>query len=294
MTDFLITRALITGATGNVGIEVIKALAQLDHHLDIYAGIRGQEDNLQKLDGFSIKHKLFDFTDVTSYELALDSVNILFLLRPPQISEVEKYFKPLIEVAVRSGVSHIVFLSVQGVEKSTIIPHHKIEKLITESKIHYTFLRPAYFMQNFTSTLRYELTVNKRIFLPAGQAKFTLVDVSDIGAVAAKILIEPENHQNQSYELTCHQKLTFSEMASKLSEGLHTSIRYESPNLLQFFLVKRKEQIPTMLILVMIMLHYLPRFQKEPLITDWVERIIKKQPKTFEQFIIENKNALCS
>ena len=124
MTDFLITRALITGATGNVGIEVIKALAQLDHHLDIYAGIRGKEDNLQKLDGFSIKHKLFDFTDVTSYELALDSVNILFLLRPPQISEVEKYFKPLIEVAVRSGVSHIVFLSVQGVEKSTIIPHH--------------------------------------------------------------------------------------------------------------------------------------------------------------------------
>jgi len=79
------------------------------------------------------------------------------LLRPPQISDVKKYFAPLVETAKKSSIKHIVFLSVQGVDNSKIIPHHKIEKSIVDSKIIYTFLRPAYFMQNFTTTLRNDL-----------------------------------------------------------------------------------------------------------------------------------------
>ncbi len=47
-----------------------------------------------------------------------------------------------------------------------------------------------------------------------------------------------------------------------------------------------------MLIVVMIMLHYLPRFQKEPYATDWVKRIINNEPKTFDEFVFENKNLL--
>ena len=213
-------------------------------------------------------------------------------MRPPQLSEVNKYFKPIIALAVSSGVKHIVFLSVQGVEKSKIIPHHKIEKLIVASKIPSTFLRPAYFMQNFTTTLHSDLVKHHRIFLPAGNAKFTLVDVKDIGKVAAKVLIETEKHLNKAYELTNHEKLSFEEMAEKLSKGLNTKISYKSPNLFKFFMVKRKEKIPIMLILVMIMLHYLPRFQKEPETTDWVNKIINDEPKTFDEFVLVNKNLL--
>jgi len=50
--------------------------------------------------------------------------------------------------------------------------------------------------------------------------------------------------------------------------------------------------MPTMLIFVMIMLHYLPRFQKEPATTDWVNKIINAEPKTFDEFVLENKNLL--
>jgi len=287
------TKILITGATGNVGLEVIKALQKLNHPFEIYAGSRNIEKDKERLVSYNVKLSLFDFTDVDSFKPAFDKCDILFLLRPPQISNVKKYFKPLLEVAVQSGIQHIVFLSVQGVEHSKIIPHHKIEKLIEESKIPFTFLRPAYFMQNFSTTLHDELVKHKRIFLPAGNAKFTLIDVTDIGAVAAKVLTETKKHLNQSYELTCYEKLTFAEMAVKLSTGLNTEIKYISPGLLQFFIAKRKEKMPSMFILVMIMLHYFPRFQKEPAVSDWVQRIIHQHPKTFEQFISENKNKLC-
>jgi len=286
-------KILITGATGNVGMEVIKSLANLNHNDQVYSGVRNVQADKQKLESFNAQHLQFDFTNCDTFEPALTNIDILFLLRPPQISEVQKYFKPLIESAVKKGVKHIVFLSVQGVQNSKIIPHHKIEKLIVESKIHYTFLRPAYFMQNFTTTLHNELKTKSRIYLPAGNARFTLVDVVDIGEVAAKILTETVNHRNQCYELTCNEKLTFTEIALKLSKGLGKTIQYESPNLVSFFITKKKEKTPTKLILVMIMLHYFPRFQKEPNTTDCIATILNKQPKEFDQFIFENQDHLC-
>lgn len=282
------TKVLITGATGNVGTAVLAALQNMDHALDVYAGVRNLDADKIKLAQYKTKFLQFDFTDISTYSTALGGCDVLFLLRPPQISEVKKYFQPMLETCVAQGVQHIVFLSVQGVESSSIIPHHKIEKLIVDSKIPYTFLRPAYFMQNFTTTLRDELVQKKQIFLPAGNAKFTLIDVRDIGAVAAKILIKNTLHINKSYELTNKEKLTFAEMAAKLSSVLGVKIQFISPNLIRFFLTKRKEKMPVMLILVMIMLHYFPRFQKEPAITDWVEKITGREAITFAQFIKDN------
>lgn len=287
-------RVLITGATGNVGIEVINSLFALNAPLEIAAGVRDIDQDKQKLLSYKGSLKRFDFTDSTSYRSSLENCEILFLLRPPQISDTRKYFKPLIDIAKEVGIQHIIFLSVQGVEKSSIVPHHKIEKLIVKSGISYTFLRPAYFMQNFTTTLHQDLITKKLIFLPAGNSKFTLVDVRDVGEVAAKIIVDREKHVNKSYELTCGEKLTFKEMAKKLTDGLGTPINYQSPNLLHFYLTKRKEKVPPMFILVMIMLHYFTRFQKEPSITNWVEKITDKQPTTFEQFIEDHKAILIS
>jgi len=286
------TKVLITGATGNVGIEVLSALKKLDHQLEIYAGARDTVFGNEKLSNFNIKTVRFDFMNIETFLTALKDFDVLFLLRPPQISDVKKYFVPLIETAKQSSIKHIVFLSVQGVENSKIIPHHKIEKLIVDSKIPYTFLRPAYFMQNFTTTLRNDLVNNHRIYLPAGQAKFTLIDAEDIGSVAAQILTEPQNHIDKSYELTNNENLTFAEMATKISKGIGKTIKFISPNLMQFFLTKRKENMPTMLILVMIMLHYFPRFQKTPKTTEWVKIITGQEPKSFDDFVLTNKNQL--
>ena len=281
-------KILITGATGNVGLETIRSLTVLNPICEIIAGIRHVNEE-QKTSLSNVKTVEFDFTNPKTFQPAFVGIDILFLLRPPQISEVNKYFKPLIDITITSQIKHIVFLSVQGVEKSKIIPHHKIEKLIVDSQIPYTFLRPAYFMQNFIGSLNDDLVNKNRIYLPAGNAKFTLVDVADVGAVAAKVLLNNEAHLNKAYELTNSEKLSFTEMAIKLNSGLHKNITYKSPNLLSFFVTKKKEKMPTMLILVMIMLHYFPRFQEEPSITDLVKKITGKEAVSFNEFISKNK-----
>ena len=281
-------KILITGATGNIGFEVIRSLSNSFSQFDVVAGVRNLQKDSRKLIDYKISFIRFDFTEIGTYKSALENVNVLFLLRPPQIVEVARYFKPLIRVAKESGIEHIVFLSVQGVENNRIIPHNKIEKLIVESGIPYTFLRPAYFMQNFSTTLLNDLVFKKTIFLPAGNSRFTLIDIRDIGAVASKILTEPTMHFNKSYELTCNEKLTFKEMAQILSDCTEVTIRYQSPDLLNFILTKRKEKMPLMFILVMIMLHYFPQFKQEPKITDWVYKITGRQPFTFQQFVEDN------
>jgi uncharacterized protein YbjT (DUF2867 family) len=286
------TNILITGATGNVGLAVAKALAQISHPFTVYAGVR----NVTKAQPLLIAHHLqgveFDFTEASTYLPALAAKEVLFLVRPPQISAVNQYFKPMIAAAKQAGVRHIIFLSVQGVEKSRIIPHHKIEALIRASGIAYTFLRPAYFMQNFTTTLRPDLVNKQTIFLPAGEAKFTLIDVEDIGRVVAHLLLNPSAYLNHALDLTNQEKLTFGQMADQLSTVLGRHIEYRSPSLWRFFWHKWREQVPPMFILVMIMLHYLPRFQAEPAISGEVERITGHPAKSFEQFVQENRQLL--
>lgn len=285
-------RVLITGPTGNVGSEVLAALTGRPHGAEIVAGVRDTEADGKKLARYGVGVCAFDFGRAETYGPALAHCDVLFLLRPPQISAVRKIFGPLIAAAKTAGVRHIIFLSVQGVEKNRVIPHHKIEELIKKSGIAYTFLRPAYFMQNFTTTLLDGIVKERRIFLPAGTAKFTLVDTRDIGAVAAVVIMAPHLHAGSAYELTAQTALTFGEMAQSLSAGLGVQIRYRSPSLVAFFREKRSQGTPPMFIAVMIMLHYLPRFGKAPDVTDWVEKITSKAPIEFAEFIEDYKAVL--
>lgn len=282
-------RVLITGATGNVGQQVITSVNQLNPKLKLLAGMRDVKKAKTLLNHLNCEYIKFDFEDRNSCKNAISGCDVIFLLRPPQISDVKAYFEPIIEACNEYNITHIIFLSVQGVEKSSVIPHYKIENLIVKSEIPYTFLRPAYFMQNFTTTLKNELRQNHRIFLPAGGAKFTLIDVRDIGDVTANILKDLPGHAYVSYDLTSNDKLSFKEMANIISKETGEPVSFVSPNLINFIFVKLKQRTSLTYIFVLIMLHYLPRFQDEPELSLWVKKLSKKIPTDFRTFVSDHK-----
>lgn len=282
-------KILITGASGNVGLAVVKHLANLDGDFQVFAGVRDPAADAELMLAHNALTLHFDFTDTASVAAALAGCDALFLLRPPQIADVKRYFHPVIELAKTSGVGHIVFLSVQGAESSRFIPHHKIEKRIVQSCIPYTFLRPAYFMQNFTTVLLPGIVEHDAIYLPAGNAPFALADVEDIGHVAAQVLTAPAKHTHKAYDLTSAELLSFPAMAAILSQHIGRPITYTSPNPLAFYFQKRRENTPPMYILVMIMLHYLPRFQRAPALSDWIEKITHQPPTRFADFVAQHR-----
>jgi len=98
--------------------------------------------------------------------------------------------RPAIEYAVAHGVRHVVFLSLLGAERNPILPHTKIEKVLMASGAAWTMLRCGFFMQNLNTTHLADIREYDDLFIPAGGGKTSFIDVRDIGAVAARILME--------------------------------------------------------------------------------------------------------
>ena len=112
-------RILVTGATGQVGSAVITALRAFDGII-VRAGVRDVATETAKWSGDArVQPVGFDFLDRASQDAALADCDSLFLLRPPQLTGD---FGDLIARARHHGVTHIVFLSVQGAERNSFIP----------------------------------------------------------------------------------------------------------------------------------------------------------------------------
>lgn len=281
---------LITGATGNVGFEVIRFLEKSENPNKIIAGVRNIEKAKSQFAEFSkVDFRHFDFENPATFDDALIEIDTVFLLRPPHISDVEKYFSPLIQKIKKHRVKELVFLSVQGAEKSKVIPHNKIEKLIQEFELDYIFLRPSYFMQNLTTTLLEDIREKRQIVLPAGEAKFNWIDIENIGEVSAILLNNFSAYRNQAIELTGYENKSFSEVVSLANTVIKSPLRFLNVNPFRFYKIKKNEGMAKGMIIVMIMLHFIPRFQKEPVISDFYEKLTGKKPTSLIDFIKREK-----
>lgn len=281
-------RTLVTGATGQVGRATLEVLTA--EGSAAIGAIRRPEGLTAEDRALAADWRAFDFARPEGWPAALQGVERLFLLRPPAIADTDGVFRPLVAEAVRAGVRHVTFLSVQGAGESRWVPHHGIERALRDSGMAWTFLRPAYFMQNFTSTLLPDLRERDEIAVPAGRARFALVDVRDVGRVAARTLLEAERFAGQAPDLTTDRHWTFGQMAETLSAVLERPIRYRSPSLPGFWWRERRRK-PLTQIGVMILLHALPRWRPAPPLSDAIRRITGTDPIPFPRFARDHSMA---
>lgn len=283
---------LVTGATGNIGKEIILSLLGIKSDLNVIAGVRNISRGKEVLgEHRKLEYRVFDFECPKSFDGALLEIDTIFLLRPPHISDIDTIFRPLFDKMKINGISKVVFLSVQGAEKSKVIPHNKIEKLINEFGFSAVMLRPSYFMQNITTTLLDDVKRNK-ITLPSGNAKFNWIDVKDIGEVGAKVIDQFEIYSGEAIELTGQENLSFKTVVSFINELLETNMIYKSVGPFKYYRIKKADGLVKGQVIVMVLLHFLPRLQGEPHISNNVERITGHLPINIREFILNNKEIL--
>ena len=274
------SQILITGTPGNVGTEVVSSLQTKG--IPFRVGARDTDKAQQSL-GPTVDITHFDFLKPETYEAAFSGIERLFLVRPPALANVQRDIAPAIQAAIKAGVKQIVFLSLQGVEKNTIVPHHKIERLIVESGIHYTFLRASFFMQNLSTTQAAEIRHHSEIALPVGKAKTSFIDVRDIAAVAICALTETD-FGNHIYTLTGKEALDYEKVASKLSVILGRTIRYTDPSLPYFVWHQLATGHALGYTLVVAGLYTLTRLGNAKEITHDVETVLGRPAISFDQF----------
>lgn len=290
-----VERILITGASGNVGQATRRELMKhpAKFRFQIVSGVRNPDKSPASEAGGANEVVRLDFTDANTFGAALDGVSRVLLVRPPELADADAYFKPFIDAVKRAGVRQVVFLSLQGVENNPITPHHKIEKLIVEAGLPFTFLRPGFFMQNLCTTHRDEIRLRNEIFIPAGNGRTSFVDVRDIGAVAALILTSPiDEYLNRGYELTGSEALTYGEVARTLSEVLGRPITYRNPSVLRFIWQNwHGEHRPLSFTLIMVALYTVAKLGKAGNITSETSQLLHRPPITFRQFAQDHKSA---
>ena len=137
-------RVMVTGASGNVGRFVLESLLNMGEQV-VAAGVNLDKLNVLygKLDKVKIVN--FDFTDTNTFEAALKEVDRVFLMRPPHLGKPEDLL-PFVQAMSKAGIKLVSFLSLMGIEKNPIPPHHKIEKFIEQYKLPYAHIRPSFFM----------------------------------------------------------------------------------------------------------------------------------------------------
>lgn len=276
---------LVTGASGNIGREVVKLLAATGR---VRVAAR-KPDEARKTADSRVEVVAFDFARPETIVPALRGVSRLFLLRPPELSDANRYMKPVIDAAKAAGVRQIVFLSILGAAKNRVVPHHAIENLIVESGIPYVFLRASFFMQNMTTTHRDEI-VRGEITVPAGNGRTSFIDARDVAAVAAQALDTPIDGSH-AYDLTGSEALTYGEVAAILTETLNRPIRYTRPGILRFTLEQRKRGTPFPFIFVMVGIYTTCRLGLAGSVTDDTARLLARTPITMRQFVQDYREA---
>ena len=206
---------LVTGGSGTVGRAVVQALRDT-----------GRAPIIASRDGSRVDEVHFDFRDSASWEPALSGVTRLFLLRPPQITNIDNTLGPFVRAARSIGVEHIVFSSVAGAENFPILPHAKIECYLAETT-GWTILRPGFFAQNIETAYAENIRLEGRIHVPASKGRVAFVDDRDIGRAAANCLLRPDQHRDRTFELTGPVAVTFTQVAEYLSLLLDREISYE-------------------------------------------------------------------
>ncbi|NBI05961.1 SDR family oxidoreductase [Senegalia massiliensis] len=271
---------LLTGISGNVGSAVMDYF--IKNNIDFTAGVRNVEKYKEKFPGINLVH--LDFEKKDTFNRALEGMDKVFLVRPPQLTDVNRIFKPFINRCKQKFVRRIVFLSLLGIEKNPFPPHHKIEKIILESNIPYTFIRPSFFMQNLSTTHKEDIKERNDIFIPGGNARVSFIDTRDIGEVIGITLTE-KGHRKRAYTITGCEAISYYEVANKMSNVLGKDIKYSNPSLLQF----RKEMInrgvKKEFANVMTVLYLTTKLGMARKVTDTAENILKRKPRTIDDFI---------
>ena len=269
---------VISGSSGTVGRSVVGVLRS--------EGFRVRA--LTRAGGVRPDEVSFSFTDPITWPAAFAGAETLFLMRPPQIGNVRRDLLPAVAAAARSGVGRVVFLSVLEAEHNPLLPHRVVEKWLDRSGLRITHLRAGNFMQNLMTVHGADIRDRGVLTVPAGNARMSYVDARDVGAVAARCLVE-DRFSGSAYDLTGPSAITHAEVAAILSAVLGRPIAYTHPSLPRYWRHAARVGMAMPTTVVTSVLYTLARFGVGSRVTDDIERILGRSPTDFEQFVVDHR-----
>lgn len=278
---------LVTGATGNVGRELVRELGGSGVPFRVLVRDPARAAVLPE----GAERVVADLGDPATLPPAFSGVDRLFLLTPGIGLDHTRH---AVAAARSAGVGHIVHLSSFNVLGDPMPAmgrwHHEREQAIRASGIPATFLRPGGFMTNAFDWLP---TIRQAGYVldPAGPGRYAPIDPADIAAVAA-LALTGDGHHGREYVLTGEEVFTVTEQVEILAAatGLDLTIRPVT-TAEEAVAARFPDGAPPALAAAIIEGFHLMRADTAGFRTDTVRRLLRRAPRTFADWCARNAAA---
>lgn len=225
---------LVTGATGNIGRNVIHQLVL--RGASVRALVRDPAKAAALGFPAGVEVVRGDLLDVDSLRRAMSGVSTLFLLNAVVPDEFTQALIAL-NVACESGLDRLVYLSVIHSDAWVNVPHfagkYGVERMIEDMSkrpgFSATILRPAYFMDNDVAIK--DVVSGHGVYpMPIGSKGLAMIDARDIGEIAAIELIRRDRATRplplERIDLVGPETLTGADVAAIWSDVLQRPVVY--------------------------------------------------------------------
>lgn len=217
---------LVTGATGNIGTELVNLLSLDPRVKEVRAGTRdpsGSKAQLLAAINPSVIKPVAFTTEEADLKAAFDGIDVVVLIAP-LIPNMVEWQRTVLDAA--SQTSRIVKVSVdaakpesEGAQPGTPpADHWEGEEMVRSMDVEYAILRPTIFMQHFLIVPGLYEQGDDTFYLPSGEGKIALLDCRDIAYAAAQLaLLDSANLPSEPIPLTGPEALSGEESQQRLS-----------------------------------------------------------------------------
>lgn len=220
----------VAGVSGRTGAATAEALIKLGQKVRALVRTEAQGEPWARRHA---EVAVVDFNDEASLSKALAGLTGAYLLLPPTqaddaLGAQQKMLDHLVHAVKAAKLERLVFLSSIGAQHPAgtgpVVALHRAEKALTGLAPHVTFLRAAYFLENWGPLLLPALESGTLPFYGHVHLKFPQVCARDVGALAAKLL-EEKVKGTRFVELAGHENWSVEDVAEVVSSLLGTPIK---------------------------------------------------------------------
>ena len=277
------SKVFVTGASGTLGKQLVNQLTAKNYK--VTAAVRDLSKVKFPAEVESVK---FDYTDPETYGNAKES-EAIFLIAPPLDNKAPEKMAPFIEYLKNNTKATIVFTSVIGAELNDNGPLRIIEKLIIATGLNYYFARPNFFMDNFISMMGNDVK-NGSYALPTEDKKTNFIAAKDIAAFEIA-LFEKNNNSKRGFTLCGKEALSYFDTAKILSDVLGKEVKYTPISESDLVGGLTQAGLPKPVIEYIAGLYQAVRAGYCENFADDFKTFTGKEPITFKEFAVENKQA---
>ncbi len=275
------TLIVVTGATGKIGSELVRLLSERGETVRALARSTGRSEELP-----GVEWRAVDLARRELLEEAFAGAERLFLLTANS-DDMVRLQKNAVEAARKAGVRHVVKLSALGASdhsQSVIgLWHYNVERVLKESGLAWTLLRPHHFMDNLLDQ-RETIARDGVVHSAAGEGRIPFIDTRDIAAVTAAVLTG-QGHEGKTYVLTGPEAISFRRATEILSAVLGRRLTYLAETEDETWARQRRAGDPPWRVAALLALAAYQRAGgPTEQITPTVQELTGRPARTFDQF----------